>query len=683
MQGASVSAYWWICAGGCNAADGPKDKPDGVCIFCRGPNTETSMQDKPNVLIVDDDPGMCRSLKALLGNNGCILETINSGEEALKRLNSTFFDLVLVDLYIREMSGFQIIDYINGQSPDTFVIVITGNSSESTAIEAIRKGAYDYIKKPFEPEKMINTVGNVLQQRKLIKERNQALETLRESEQRMKAILRASPVGIGLAMNRTINWANETLSRMLGYQSEELMGRTARILYQDDNEYERVGRQLYTESSRTEPATVETQWVRKDREILDCMLFSCPLDPQDASKGYIVAANDTSEFRRFEAQLQRAQKMEAIGTLAGGVAHDLNNILTGLVSYPELLLMQMSIDNPLRKPLFTIQKSGEKAAVIVQDLLTLARRGVAANDLLNINEIVSQYLISPEYRSLKSSYPDIEVACELSEEIPNVMGSEAHLSKTLMNLVVNAAEAIPEGGKIVVSTQVQHLRNKLEGYEDIMPGHYVVLKVSDTGTGISQKDIKKIFEPFYTKKKMGRSGTGLGMAVVWSSVKDHKGYVNVESAEGKGSVFTLYFPATPVSEVKDEPVLKIENYYGKGESVLVIDDIKEQREVASQMLKHLGYQPSTVSSGEEAVEYLRDNRVDLLVLDMIMDPGMDGLETYKKIIELHPGQKAVIASGYSETDRVREVQRLGAGPYVKKPFLLEVLGKAIKQELSR
>jgi len=641
------------------------------------------MQDKPNVLIVDDDPGMCRSIKALLGNNGCILETINSGAEAVKCLNSNFFDLVLMDLYVGDMNGFQIMDCINDQSPDTFVIVITGNSSESTAIEAIRKGAYDYIKKPFEPEKMINTVENVLQQRKLIKERNQALESLRESERKMKAILRASPVGIGLVMNRTISWGNETLYRMLGYEIEELLGRTARLLYQDENEYERVGRELYAESSRNDPASVETRWVRKDREILDCMLFSCPLDPQDTSKGYIVAANDISESRRFEMQLQRAQKMEAIGTLAGGVAHDLNNILTGLVTYPELLLMKMSEDNPLRKPIYTIQKSGEKAAIIVQDLLTLARRGVATNDLLNINEITSQYLKSPEYRSLKSSYPDIEVVCDFSEEIPNVMGSEVHLSKTIMNLVVNAAEAIPEGGRIVVSTQEQHIRNTLEGYEDIMPGHYVVLKVSDTGTGISREDIKKIFEPFYTKKKMGRSGTGLGMAVVWSTVKDHKGYINVESTEGKGSVFTLYFPANPVSEVKDEPVLEVRNYNGKGESILIVDDVKEQREVASQMLEHLGYRPSAVSSGEEAVAYLRDNRVDLLVLDMIMDPGMDGLETYKKILELHPGQKAVIASGYSETDRVREVQRLGAGPYVKKPFLLEMLGKAIKQELSR
>ncbi|MBW2203066.1 MAG: response regulator, partial [Deltaproteobacteria bacterium] len=205
----------------------------------------------------------------------------------------------------------------------------------------------------------------------------------------------------------------------------------------------------------------------------------------------------------------------------------------------------------------------------------------------------------------------------------------------------------------------------------------------DTGTGISPDDMEKIFEPFYTKKKMGRSGTGLGMAVVWGTVKDHNGHIDVQSTEGRGTTFTLYFPVTRKNLPEDEASLPIESYSGNGESILIVDDVEEQRKIASGMLKELGYSVLSVPSGEKAVEYLKTNKVDLLVLDMIMDPGMDGLDTYKKILEMHPGQKAIIASGFSETDRVKEVESLGAGAYIGKPLLLEKIGIAVKEELEK
>jgi DNA-binding NtrC family response regulator len=173
------------------------------------------------------------------------------------------------------------------------------------------------------------------------------------------------------------------------------------------------------------------------------------------------------------------------------------------------------------------------------------------------------------------------------------------------------------------------------------------------------------------------------MAVVWGTVKDHNGYIDVQSTEGKGTTFTLYFPATREKIAKEKARLSIEDYMGKEESILVVDDVKEQRELALTLLTTLDYAVDTVSSGEEAVKYLKEHTVDLIVLDMIMDPGIDGLETYKKIIEVHPGQKAIIASGFSETDRVKEAQRLGAGQYIKKPYTLEKLGLAIKEELGR
>jgi CheY-like chemotaxis protein len=182
---------------------------------------------------------------------------------------------------------------------------------------------------------------------------------------------------------------------------------------------------------------------------------------------------------------------------------------------------------------------------------------------------------------------------------------------------------------------------------------------------------------------MGRSGTGLGMAVVWGTVKDHNGYIDIQSAVGKGTTFTLYFPATRGKSAGGKSLLTFEDYKGKGESILIVDDVAEQREIASQMLKRLGYSVASVSSGEKAIDYLKDNLADLLVLDMIMDPGIDGLQTYKRILKLRPGQKVVIVSGFMETDRAREAQKLGSGAYVKKPYLIEKLGTTVRDELSR
>ena len=222
----------------------------------------------------------------------------------------------------------------------------------------------------------------------------------------------------------------------------------------------------------------------------------------------------------------------------------------------------------------------------------------------------------------------------------------------------------------------------IRGYDQVCEGEYAVLTVSDSGSGIAAADLDKIFEPFYTKKVMGRSGTGLGLAVVWGTVKDHDGYIDVQSEKGKGSTFTLYFPVTREKMAEDLKRIPLDQYKGQGELILVVDDVAEQREMAAGMLTGLGYNVAVVSSGEEAVKYLKIHKVDLMVLDMIMDPGMDGLETYRKIIEIAPGQKAVIVSGYSETDRVKEAQRLGAGAYVKKPYVLEKIGLAIRHELT-
>jgi two-component system, cell cycle sensor histidine kinase and response regulator CckA len=519
-----------------------------------------------------------------------------------------------------------------------------------------------------------------------VEERKQAEEALWEIETKYQDLYDNAPDMDLLvdAKTATIISCNRTLADSLGYTKEEIIGRPVFDMYAPDSaEYVKTNIfPLFLETGTIEEE--ELQLRRKDGGVIDVSISASAVRDKD---GNILHSRsiwrDISDKKKLETRLQRAEKMEAIGTLAGGVAHDLNNVLSAQVSYPDLILMDLPEDSPLRKPILTIQKSGQRAAAIVQDLLTLARRGVVATEVTNLNQIINTYLESPECENLKEFHPAVKIESDLETHLLNIMGSPVHLSKTVMNMVNNAAEAMPDGGNIFISTQSKYIDEPIRGYDDVKEGDYVILTVSDSGTGISAGDLDRIFEPFYTKKVMGRSGTGLGMAVVWGTIKDHKGYIDVQSTEGKGTCFTLYFPVTRKEISEKETSLSIEKYTGNGESILVVDDVQEQREIAFRILKKLGYSVTSVSSGEEAVEYIKDNSADLLVLDMIMDPGIDGLETYKRILELHPGQKAIIASGFSETESVKEALRLGAGIYIKKPYTLEKIGLAVKEELEK
>ncbi len=386
------------------------------------------------------------------------------------------------------------------------------------------------------------------------------------------------------------------------------------------------------------------------------------------------------EKTAMEAKLQRAQKMEAIGLLAGGVAHDLNNILAGIVSYPELLLMQMPDDSPLRKPIEAIQESGQRAAAVVADLLTVARGVASVKVPADLNALIQEHLDSPEYKKLHSIHETVACTTKLDPRLPPIRCSPVHIKKCIMNLVTNAMEAVDGDGRILLSTECRRMNEQTGRALDLDPGEYAVLRIADNGNGISETDLIHIFEPFYTKKVMGKSGTGLGLAVVWNSMQDHGGAVHVES-DARGTVFELFFPVT------EEPLecmarpSGIENLKGHGETILVVDDEPQQLDIAERILRVLGYQPVCVGSGEEAIGYVDQESADLVLLDMIMSPGISGLETYERILDLHPGQKAVIASGFSETEDVEKTRNLGARGFIKKPYSMAQLGTAIQQAL--
>jgi signal transduction histidine kinase/ActR/RegA family two-component response regulator len=413
-------------------------------------------------------------------------------------------------------------------------------------------------------------------------------------------------------------------------------------------------------------------------------------DEQGNRIGSVESIRDITERKKeeeakqmLEVRLQRMEKMEALGTLAGGVAHDLNNVLGIIVGYAELLLHDMGKSDPLRQRISNILAAGERSAAIVQDLLTLARRGVPNRETLNLNKIITDLEKAPEFEKLRSQHPSVTILRDLSSDLLNISGSPVHLSKSLYNLVLNACEAMPDAGVLSIKTFNQYLDNPIYGYDEVREGDYVVLSVSDTGEGITENDLGHIFEPFYTKKVMGKSGTGLGLSVVWGTVKDHDGYINVVSEHGKGSTFALYFPVVREGVSAVKAAVSVSEYIGKEETIMVVDDVLGQRKLAVAMLERLNYKVVTASSGEEAIEYLKTGRVDLIVLDMIMDSGMDGLDTYRKVLEIYPGQKAVVVSGFSESERVTAAQKLGAGDYVRKPYILERLGMAVRKELDR
>ncbi|MBN1905736.1 MAG: PAS domain S-box protein [Deltaproteobacteria bacterium] len=524
-----------------------------------------------------------------------------------------------------------------------------------------------------------------------IEERKEAVNALKRSEQKYRELANSLPqIVFETDEAGNITFANRNAIRAFGYEASDLEKgiNLYQLIIPSDREKMRENFQKNIQGIMK--TGNEYTALRKDGSTFP-VLSHADIVKKDVNKIGIIGIaidltdkiNEERKQREMEAQLQRAQKMEALGTLAGGVAHDLNNILSGIVGYPDLLLMQLPQDSPFRKPVITMQDSGKKAAAIVQDLLTLTRRNVIVDKTVNLNDIINEYLGSLEFEKLISYHNSVKIRTRLEEGLLNIKGSPIHLLKTVMNLVSNAAEALPDGGDIIISTENRYLDQPLRGYDDVAQGDYAVMRVCDNGTGISPNDIGRIFEPFFTKKSMGKSGTGLGMTVVWGTVKDHNGYIDVKSAVNRGTEFTLFFPVTRAEIDLKEKEEGLTPFYGRGESVLIVDDVKSQIDIAYEMLEQLGYSVSSVTSGEEAIEFISDHKADLIVLDMIMQPGIDGLETYKRILKINPKQKAIIASGFAETIRVKSTMSLGAGAYIKKPYTLITLAKAVRAELDR
>jgi two-component system, cell cycle sensor histidine kinase and response regulator CckA len=554
------------------------------------------------------------------------------------------------------------------------------------------------LRKGFEKEQNLSNDLR-LSNEKLLKEndeRKQAEVAVRENAQKYRLL--ADNVNDLIWMldihEQRLTYVSPSVKKMRGYSPEEVMQQSLEEMMTLES-YQRTISVLTEELSGDDEkdpdrsVTIELEQYRKDKTtVWTEVIASFVRDNKKQPIAVLGVTRDITERKEAEAALRdkeeklaRSKKMESLGLMAGGIAHDLNNILSGIVSYPDLLLMDLSVDSPMREPIETIKESGQRAAAIVADLLTVARGVATSKEILNLNTVIEKYLGSAEQRKMETINPSIAFKTELDVELLNLKCSESHISKSLMNLVFNASEAIEGRGTVTISTKNRYLDEPLKGYENVRAGEYVLLTVSDNGIGISAKHLDRIFEPFYTKKILGHTGTGLGLAVVWNMAQDNDGYINVLSGQS-GTEFELYLPATREEMDGKKGLVQPEDHFGQGQKILVVDDEESQRIIASRLLARMGYSAEAVSSGEEAVEYLKKHPVDLLLLDMIMPKGINGRETYEQILKIYPKQKAIIASGYAETADVKATQELGAGSYIKKPYTFERLGIVVKKELE-
>ncbi len=398
-------------------------------------------------------------------------------------------------------------------------------------------------------------------------------------------------------------------------------------------------------------------------------------------KGQMLTFFDITDLKENQRNLVQAKKTETIGLMAGGVAHDLNNILSGIVSYPDLLLSQLSEESNLRQPIETIKKSGQRAAAVVADLLTITRGAISQKEVANINTLVKEYLTSPEGMQLKELYPEVIISTELSTQPLYCKCVPMQIKKCLMNVIANAAEAIGSSGTVNISVAVDIPSSLLPLPKELEMSELLVITVSDNGPGISEEDIKHIFEPFYSRKVMGRSGTGLGLTIVWNTLKDHGGGILVES-DKRGTLFHLLLPVEHGLDLEAKSLSTVVEMQGNGEHILVVDDEQLQRDIASRMLSTLNYQITAVASGEEAMRLIKEQEFDLILLDMVMSPGINGRETFEQIVTLKPEQRAVIISGYSGSEDIDMARSLGVKESLLKPYTVKQLGETVKKALS-
>jgi PAS domain S-box-containing protein len=637
------------------------------------------MKKRPRILLVDDEARFIDSLNDILGHYNYECVRASTGHQAIDLLKQAHFDVALLDVGLPDMSGLDIVGFINTSRCRTTVIMLTGMNTVETAVQAMKQGAYDFLNKPVNYDLLLRTLDRAVKHNRLQKE-------LHESNIRFQTLAEAAWEGIAIHQNGRLIEANEQFFRMFGYTRKEF--KTAGFLEQimTAKDLETFDRSYFTDTDRN---SFEFTGVRRDQKTFLIEAKSNIMD-YFGRKAHVLIMRDISERIRAEEEklllqkkLATASKLNALGMMAGSVAHDLNNILTAIVSYPGFLLMQMNESDRYYKDIKKIQDAGMRAAAVVDDLVSIARGGSAKASTSNLNDIILGHLESIEHSERLLKFPDVVIQTDLQENLHLIDCSTPHVNKLLLNLIGNALEAVQRNGTVRLTTKNCRLSHRIENkYVTLSPGRYVKFTVADSGPGISPKDVDHIFNPFFTTKRTGRSGTGLGLTIVWNIVREHNGWIEVKNTF-PGAAFEVYLPVTDKQPSHCVQLDRKELTTGHGEMILLVDDEWEQSLVMEQMLGVLGYKTHTVASGEEGVEFVRKQSVDLVLLDMIMGDGLNGRETYEKILRVRPEQKAIIVSGYLDNEEIRKAKTLGISVFLEKPVTLPAIGHAIKQTLRR
>jgi two-component system cell cycle sensor histidine kinase/response regulator CckA len=630
------------------------------------------------ILFVDDEPLFRKSMLKLLNRRDFQVDIAANGTEAFMKMRENRYAVVLLDLVLPDIDGLEIAQHIKEHDPYCAVIILTGQSSIRSAKLAVRCGCFDYLTKPCKIDKVCNLLKTAIENRRLKLD-------LEASVSRNKNLAEASWESIAFFTKDCISEVNSQFYKLFKINEEDI---TKYSIFDFLPELSL----LLTPGNECagQPASI----IKSEGLCLDGTIFPVELRlaslKGDNESGWVIVVRDLTQRyqeeqirEKLEKQLTHAQRMESIGTMAGSVAHDLNNLLSSMVTLPELMLLDMPENARYRKDLDKIWMAGKQAAAVVGDLLTITRGSTCNKEVENINSIVDDYRNSSELAHLREKHPHIVINVDTAKPVRNSRLSSIHVMKSIVNLVRNGIESIEGKGAISIHTSNKTIRSSYNGYETIPRGEYAVLTVADTGAGIEPHHLEHIFKPFYSKKKINNcSGTGLGLTVIMHTMRDHYGYIDIRNA-GSGSIFELYFPTVVQEEIQPKSSTSLQSILGKGEKVLIVDDQKEQREIISSVLKRLGYQTAIVEGGEKAVDHLKRNSVDLVILDMVMHPGMNGYQTLQQILQINPNQKAVITSGHLNHPDKEKTEALGVTQYLAKPISLSLLAETIQKVIQQ
>lgn len=644
----------------------------------------------PIILVVDDELRMCESLEWLLKTKDYEVYTATCGQDGLALFGKTAFDLAVLDVHLPDMLGTELLEQVKARNPHIPVIVMTGDANLESALAALRCGAYDYLRKPFEFEEFLKTVENALNQGRLKWEKETISHELLRSEEKYRYLVQNSPdIIYTLDADGNFTFINDALEHLLGFSVEELIGKHVSTIVCEDDRDKAIGyfdgkRSRERDASGIElrlQAVVGEQQKDSLRRYLTVEVKSMgifeesPIDGQRRHVGTHGVIRDISERQRLHAQIQKDERLKSLGTLAGGIAHDFNNLLMGIQGRSSLIAMDLEDSHPAFEHLHAIDECIYSASHLTKQLLGFARGGKYEVKPVNLNE-----LIVNSARIFGRTKKEVTIETQFHDTTIVVDADPRQIDQVLLNLYVNAWQAMPEGGTLRLETRKVTLDTKDAAHHQVEPGRYARLSVTDTGVGMDQKTLQRIYDPFFSTKDKSQ-GAGLGLASAYGIIKNHAGIIHAQSELGHGTTFTIYLPISEKTVVNEDlSAQTVSNGFG---TILLVDDEHMIVEVNQALLKRLGYQVIAAKCGEEAVEVVHrlGQGVDLVILDMIM-PGMDGGKTFDCIREISPEMPILLSSGYAINGRAQQIMNRGCNGFIQKPFSLGELSQKVGQLLD-